>query len=284
MKTARDVEIFGVLDRNEPVPEREIEDHEVDVELEIIGLAYPIDHRFGRHQIKADDLAIAVLRLERVRQFDIVDKQHIVADAELGLHAIGDGADRHGILHQEFGDAALLLTLLDERLVDAVAVSHAAGDDVVELVGRDALVGRAAADPEMQAAIDKTVAVEMHAIGAHAEKRHGAAIEPEDRLVAPARHDIKGLVAPFRDIALGDERLDDLVDRGADPIDVAGSDERHPLRLDREHRVEAGERRGIVTPQPADAAAAGNQRHDAGAAEIVAGADVVGEGHGSVQN
>src|SRR5205085_463297 len=208
VKTARDIEIFGVVDRNEPVPEREIEDDEVDVELEIVGLAHAIDHRFGRHQIKADDLAIAVLRLERVRQFDVVDKQHIVADAELGLHAIGDGADRHGILHQEFGDAALLLTLLDERLVDAVAVSHAAGDDVVELVGRDALVGRAAADPEMHAAIDKTVAVEMHAIGAHAEKRHGTAIEPEDRLVAPARHHIKGLVAPYRDIALRDERLD----------------------------------------------------------------------------
>src|SRR5207237_10905316 len=128
-------------------------------------------------------------------------------------------------LHLEFGLSALRLPCLYERLVDAVAVSHAAGYDVVELVGRDALVGRAAADPEMHAAIDKTVAVEMHAIGAHAEKRHGAAIEPEDRLVAPARHDIKGLVAPFRGIALGDERLDDLVDGGAGPIDVAGSDE-----------------------------------------------------------
>ena len=58
-------------------------------------------------------------------------------------------------------------------------VADAAGDDVVELIGGDALVRRAAANPQMQFPVDKSIAVQMHAIGAHAEKWHRAAIEPE---------------------------------------------------------------------------------------------------------
>src|ERR1051326_5645130 len=136
----------------------------------------------------------------------------------------------------------------------------------------------------MHAAVDNAITIEMHAIGAHAEKRHGAAVEAEQRRLSPARHDIEGLVAPFRDIAVGDERLDDLVDGGADRIEAARRDERDPLRLDREHRLTTGERGGVVAAQPADAMPAGEQGHDPGAVEIVAGADVVGEGHGSVRN
>ena len=47
------------------------------------------------------------------------------------------------------------------------------------LFGSDALVRRAAADPQMQSAVNEPIAVQMHAIGAHAEKRHRAAVEPE---------------------------------------------------------------------------------------------------------
>ena len=181
--------------------------------------------------------------------------------------------------HQRLRDAALLLALFDERLEDAMTVAHAAGDDVVELVRRHALVGRAPPDPQMHPAIDKAIAVEVDAIGAHAEKRHGAAVEPEDRRLAPARHHVEGLVAPFRDALFDDERLHDVVDRGADRIGIALGNKPHLLRFDDEHRVEPRERSGVVAAQPTDPPAARQQWHDPAAVEIVAGADMVGEGH-----
>ena len=198
----------------------------------------------------------------------------------VGLHQIADRAGRPRPRDERGRDPAFLLGLLVQRRDDAVAVADAAGDDVVELVRRDPLVRRAAADPQMQPAVDKAVAVQMDAIGAHAEKRHRAAVEPEQRRLAPARHDVEGLVAPFRDLPLDDERLDDIVDSGADGLDIALGDEPDALLLDREDTRKSGERGGIVGRQPADAPSIARQQRDqAGGVGIVAGADVIGEGH-----
>src|SRR5439155_8264715 len=131
-------------------------------------------------------------------------KQHIVADAELRFHAIGDRADRPCSLYQRPRDAGLLLGLLDQGRSDAIAVADPAGDEVVELVRRDPLVRRAPADPQMHPALDKAVAVEVDAIGAHPEKRHRAAVKAKQRRLAPAWHHVEGLVAPFGDALLDD--------------------------------------------------------------------------------
>jgi hypothetical protein len=126
----------------------------------------------------------------------------------------------------------------------------------------------------------------MHAVGAHAKKRHGAAVEAEHRRIAPARHHIEGLVAPFGDAVFDDERLDHLVDRGADRVGVALGNQTHHLRLPGEHTRETAEQRGVVVPQPADATLARDERNDPRRVAIVAGADVIGERHrllGSVE-
>jgi len=82
------------------------------------------------------------------------------------------------------------------------------------------------------------------AFGLHVSDTHGikamnrAAVEPEHRPVAPARHDIEGLVAPFGNPVLDDERFHDLVDGGADPVDIALGHQPHPIQPDREDAEE----------------------------------------------
>src|SRR3954453_2787832 len=114
----------------------------------------------------------------------------------------------------------------------------------------------------MQLSVHEAVAVQMYAIVAHAEKRHPPPVEPEQRLLAPARHHIKGLVAPFRDLLLDNERLDDIIDRGADRLDISLGDEPDTLRLDREDISKTGKRGGIVGQQPADPPIITRQQRD----------------------
>ena len=47
-----DVEIFRVVHRDQPVPHREIEDDQVHVEFEVVGLAHPLDDGIRRHQLE----------------------------------------------------------------------------------------------------------------------------------------------------------------------------------------------------------------------------------------
>src|SRR6185437_12926402 len=98
----------------------------------------------------------------------------------------------------------------------------------------------------MQAAVNKAIAVQMHPISAHAEKRHRAAVEPEQRRLAPARHHVERLVAPFRDLLLDDERLDDIVDSGADGLDIALGDKPDALLFDRKYTRKSCKGSGIV--------------------------------------
>ena len=226
------------------------------------------------------DLAVTVLWREIGRQFKVIDEQHVVADADIRSHQIADRASRT-CLRDEWGrDPALLLRFFEQRLDDAVTVADAAGDNVVEFVGRDALIRRAAADPQVQFSIDQSVAVQMHAIGAYAEKRHGAAVDPEHRRLTPAHHDVKGLVAPLWDLFFDDERLDHLVHDGADRVDISVGDEPDAFRLSREDMAETAKRGRIFGRQPADPPiVARQQRYQASRVGVIAGADMIGEGH-----
>ncbi len=162
-----------------------------------------------------------------------------------------------------------------------MAVADAAGDEVgIELVGVDPLVGGAPADPQRERiAVDVAIPVQVDAIGAHPEKRHRAAVDAKDRLVAPARGNVESLVAPFRDEPVGDERLDDLVDGGADLVGVALYEQRHALALDREHAGKPRQHLGVVAPHPADPRLARDERHRPRRVVVVATGDVVGKRH-----
>ena len=85
VQAGRDVEIFRVVHRDQPVAHREIEDDQVHVELEVVGPTHPLDDGIRRHQLEMNDLAVAVFRREICRQFEVVDEQHVVANAELSV-------------------------------------------------------------------------------------------------------------------------------------------------------------------------------------------------------
>src|SRR5580704_17408278 len=55
-----DVEIFRIVRPQEPVPQREVEDNQIDVELEVVARADAVEDRRGRHQLEMDDLAVLV--------------------------------------------------------------------------------------------------------------------------------------------------------------------------------------------------------------------------------
>ena len=95
-----------------------------------------------------DDLAVAILRHEIGRHFEIVDEQHIVADAEPGFHAVGDGAGRDRVSDQARRHRGFFLAFFQQGLLDPVTVADPAGDEVVELVRRHLLVRGPSADPQ----------------------------------------------------------------------------------------------------------------------------------------
>src|ERR1700736_5853382 len=98
MKTGSHIQIFGVVRSQKPVPHGEIEDHEVDVELEVRGRADALEYFGGGHQLEVDNLSVTVLRREIGGRFQIVDEQHIVTDAEPSFHPVGDGAGGNRLL------------------------------------------------------------------------------------------------------------------------------------------------------------------------------------------
>jgi len=124
----------------------------------------------------------------------------------------------------------------------------------------------------------------MHAVGADAEEGDGAAVELEQRRLAPARRHGEILIAPFVDAALGDERVDDAVDRRAELDEPAIRDQRDIVLRDREDGGKAAQRRGIVMPDPADAGAAEAERPKIRRPVAVARLDVVDEAHAAGSN
>src|SRR5215471_5392622 len=91
-------------------------------------------------------------------------------------------------------------------------VADAAGDEIVELVGRHLFVRRTPSDPQEQPVAALMIAVQMHSISTRTKKRNRTAVESKDRWHLPAWGDGEGLVAPFRNAVLGDESVDDRVD------------------------------------------------------------------------
>src|SRR4029077_19030363 len=109
MKTGCDIQIFGVVRPQKPVPQGEIEDDEVDVELEVRGRADALEYRGGRHQLEMDNLAVTVLARKIPRRLEIENEEHIVADPQPRLHTVGDDANRDRLLDQRWRDRGLLL-------------------------------------------------------------------------------------------------------------------------------------------------------------------------------
>src|SRR5262249_29261486 len=170
---------------------------------------------------------------------------------------------------------------LNERPENAGTVAAPAGDDVVELVWRDLLVRCAPADPQPQFAAITAIAVEMNAVSPHSEERNGAAVEAEDRRLAPAGHHVKRLIAPFRDAVAHHKLLDDIVNRSTDRIGIALRHQLHAVWANRKDPPERRERRRIVAPQPADPLLTGEKRDGARRIVVVARADMIGERHAS---
>ena len=181
------------------------------------------------------------------------------------LHAIGDGADRHGVGDERTPACPPPPRLLDQGLEQAVAVADAAGDEVVELVGRHLLVGGAPADPQAQRRAVAAIAVEMDAIGAYAEERDGAAVELEQWRRRPSacrpRRSRCAISAPGRRRPTARRRGRPRAERR----EIAAGDEAHRIAGDGKHLREAAQRLGIVAAhQPIRAAPWNSGRNRSG--------------------
>ena len=127
------------------------------------------------------------------------------------------------------------------------------------------------------------ITVEVDAVGACSEERHGATVETEHHWGTPARRDVEGLVARFRDPLFDDQRIHHGVDGAADRRNIAALDKAHPVVGDREDIGKPPQRCGIVTPQQPYAVLSGKKRHHAPGIVVVAGDDMVAERHDSAE-
>ena len=187
-----------------------------------------------------------VLGLEIRRHVEVIDEQRVVAQAPFGFHAVGDGARRPGLGDQRCWDAGLFLRLFMQGLDHAMPVADAAGDQIVELVGRHQLVLGAPADPELRRIADHAIAVQMHAIGADAEKGRSTPVEIEAHGAAPALGHGQELLAPFGNGARSDQLHHRLVDRRGECRRIALCHQPHRIRSDQENPREAAQHLGMV--------------------------------------
>src|SRR5215472_15534379 len=142
-------------------------------------------------------------------------------------------------------------------------VADAAGDEIVELVGRHLFVRRTPSDPQEQPVAAPMIAVQMHAISTRTKKRDRTPVESKDRWHFPAWGDGEGLVAPFRNAMLGDESVDDRVDCPAYGVHAATRHQFDPLLADSKDITEASQHVGIVATQESEPGVPGCERHDA---------------------
>jgi hypothetical protein len=110
----------------------------------------------------------------------------------------------------------------------------------------------------------------MDAVSARPEERDRTAIQAKDRRRTPARGDVKGLVAPFRNPVLGDERIDHRVDSPAYGLDITADQQSHLVVLDRKDIGKPPQRFGVVMPQETDPIIPGEQWHGARRIVVVA--------------
>ncbi len=119
-------------------------------------------------------------------------------------------------------------------------------------------------------------------MGAHAEEADGAAVEREERRLAPARRDREHLVAPFGDQALGHQHLDHLVERRRDGGAIVLRQNAQGVRGHLDDARKAPQDLGIVAADEAHALAGEKQRQEALGPIGVAGVDVAQQAHAEV--
>src|SRR5271166_744543 len=185
------------------VPDEQVDQHQVDVELEVVGLADALDDARRRPQLEALDLVVRRIGLELLRQLQVVAMQPVAPQALGPLHRVGDAPDLDRALGQGRRDRRLLLRLLDQRAARIVAGRHAAGDDVVELAGIEQPVGPAIPDPDMQPAVAADQPVQMHPAGENAELRQRATVQPGERRPVGIGADVERLATPDQHAGIG---------------------------------------------------------------------------------
>ena len=84
MQAGGDFEVFGVVDTDEAMPQREIEDHQVDIELEVVGLADRLHHMGDRPKFERRHLAVDCTGTEILGQFEIVAVQTVASQPLVG--------------------------------------------------------------------------------------------------------------------------------------------------------------------------------------------------------
>src|SRR5215813_1603837 len=115
-----------------------------------------------------------------------------------------------------------------------MSVADATGHQIVELVGFDPFMRRAAADPQLQDAPISLIAVEVYPISTRSKERNCAAIETKQRRSSPTRGDIECFVTPFRDATFSHQPVDDGVNGATDRHNVAVRQQPHSVAVDGE--------------------------------------------------
>jgi hypothetical protein len=218
--------IVRVPGRQQPVADQEIDDDEVAVELEVVGLVDDAHHLERGQQLEGLDLVVVATGLDILGQLEVVAVDGVGFEAALGVPAVGDDADRSGAVGDVRRQRGLLPALLAQVVLQRDAPGQAAGHHVVEFAGRDPTIGGAPADPEVRAVGPLHIAVQVLAGGADAEVGCHGAIHQEAGLAGVAEHwiafavsvaDAVGAVQRLGDSAEGVGALVEAV-RGAVPV------------------------------------------------------------------
>ena len=178
----------GLLGRQHRAPQEQVDQHQVDVELEFVGLAQRRQRAVDRPQLERLDLAVRGVGHEILRQPQVVADQPVAPQPLGPLHRVADDArPARPWPPGPRGSPASSSASFTSVCAGRHAGRHAAGDDVVELAGIERLVGGPPRRPTAAAPSARcTRPFTCTPVGRDAERRQRAAVDPAP---APGRRD-----------------------------------------------------------------------------------------------
>ena len=189
------------------MPDQEIDDHQTDVELEVLSIAHPPRHFIQRPEHEMLDLAVRIARHEAFFDLKIIEKQRVRLQPSRIFHQVRHDAHRHRPPSRLRRQARLLVRFFHQVLIKRQPDRLTAGDQIIQLARCDLAVRRPLADPEMNPVSPPDKPVDVKPEGHDPEMSHGGPVDLQQRRLAPRSHNRIVFTTKLRNDPVSDQRV-----------------------------------------------------------------------------
>ena len=248
--------------------------------FEGVAVAYQAGDFVKRQAEEFAHFAVAVVRTEVGRQFQIVVVEGVGADAVFGLRGVADDADRACLSRQRFRNGRFFVAFFDEVGKDADAVGDAARSYLIQFARLNAFRRSAARNPHMRYAVARGGAIYMHAVTADADDGRGGTLNQRAHRPVQVGKQRQLFVAPAAHVAFCGECLCQFGEDGVACGEVGGGVPDEAVTVVAQVKPVVAQAGEVVAPDEADGVAVEDERAVGGEVGAVELFDFGEVGHG----